>query len=58
MQKTEAIRCVDTANDPFEISLDKNVTRMAMHPAEGKQMAQIVRDIGALRRSLAQRGHS
>ena len=33
--KTEPIRCVvDTANDPFEISLDENVTRTAMHPAD------------------------
>lgn len=31
IKKTEAIRCViDTANDPFEISLDENVTRTAM----------------------------
>jgi ParB family chromosome partitioning protein len=35
IKKTEAIRCViDTANDPFEISLDENVTRTAMHPAD------------------------
>ena len=35
IKKTEAIRCViDTANDPFEISLDENVTRVAMHPAD------------------------
>jgi ParB family chromosome partitioning protein len=35
IRKTEAIRCViDTANDPFEISLDENVTRTAMHPAD------------------------
>ena len=33
--KTEPIRCViDTANDPFEISLDENVTRENMHPAD------------------------
>ena len=33
--KTDPIRCViDTANDPFEISLDENVTRTAMHPAD------------------------
>lgn len=33
--KTEAIRCVlDTANDPEEISLDENVTRANMHPAD------------------------
>mgnify|MGYP001404354835 CR=1 FL=1 len=35
IKKTEPIRCViDTANDPFEISLDENVTRTAMHPAD------------------------
>jgi len=35
IRKTEPIRCViDTANDPFEISLDENVTRAAMHPAD------------------------
>lgn len=35
IKKAEAIRCViDTANDPFEISLDENVTRTAMHPAD------------------------
>lgn len=33
--KAELIRCViDTANDPNEISLDENVTREAMHPAD------------------------
>lgn len=35
IKKSEPIRCViDTANDPFEISLDENVTRAAMHPAD------------------------
>lgn len=35
IKKAEPIRCViDTANDPFEISLDENVTRAAMHPAD------------------------
>jgi ParB family transcriptional regulator, chromosome partitioning protein len=35
IKKSEPIRCViDTANDPFEISLDENVTRTAMHPAD------------------------
>ena len=35
IRKTEPVRCViDTANDPFEISLDENVTRAAMHPAD------------------------
>lgn len=33
--KGEPIRCVlDTANDPQEISLDENITREAMHPAD------------------------
>lgn len=33
--KTELMRCViDTVNDPAEISLDENVTREAMHPAD------------------------
>ncbi|MGV2052491.1 ParB/RepB/Spo0J family partition protein [Agrobacterium sp. 22-209-1] len=35
IRKTEAIRCViDTANDPFEISLDENVTRTSLSPAD------------------------
>ena len=35
IKKTELIRCViDTANDPHEISLDENVTRENMHPAD------------------------
>ncbi|HVI53180.1 MAG TPA: ParB/Srx family N-terminal domain-containing protein [Candidatus Sulfotelmatobacter sp.] len=35
IKKTEAIRCVlDTVNDAAEISLDENVTREAMHPAD------------------------
>lgn len=35
VKKTEPIRCVvDTANDPHEISLDENVTRENMHPAD------------------------
>ncbi|MBU1538376.1 MAG: ParB N-terminal domain-containing protein [Alphaproteobacteria bacterium] len=35
IKKTEPIRCViDTANDAYEISLDENVTRFAMHPAD------------------------
>ncbi|WP_027168850.1 ParB/Srx family N-terminal domain-containing protein [Mesorhizobium sp. WSM3224] len=35
IKKTEPIRCiVDTKNDPHEISLDENVTREAMHPAD------------------------
>ncbi|MEK9282684.1 ParB/RepB/Spo0J family partition protein [Bradyrhizobium sp. ISRA442] len=35
IKKTEPIRCViDTANDAFEISLDENITREDMHPAD------------------------
>lgn len=35
IKKSEPIRCVvDTTNDPHEISLDENVTRENMHPAD------------------------
>jgi len=35
IKKTEPIRCIiDTANDPHEISLDENVTRENMPPAD------------------------
>jgi ParB family chromosome partitioning protein len=35
IKKTEPVRCVvDTMNDPHEISLDENVTRENMHPAD------------------------
>ncbi|AYM83956.1 hypothetical protein At12D1_40740 [Agrobacterium tumefaciens] len=35
IKKTEAIRCViDTTNDPFEISLDENVSRTNLSPAD------------------------
>ena len=35
IKKTEPVRCVlDTENDAHEISLDENVTREAMHPAD------------------------
>jgi ParB family chromosome partitioning protein len=35
LAKTEPIRCLlDADNDAFEISLDENVTRFAMHPAD------------------------
>lgn len=35
IKKTEPVRCVvDTANDPFEISLDENISRTDMHPAD------------------------
>ncbi len=35
IKKSEPVRCVvDLTNDPHEISLDENVTRSAMHPAD------------------------
>jgi len=35
IRKSEAVRCwLDTQNDPSEISLDENVTRTPMHPAD------------------------
>lgn len=35
IKKSEPIRCrLDTENDPAEVSLDENVTREAMHPAD------------------------
>lgn len=35
LARTELIRCLlDADNDAFEISLDENVTRFAMHPAD------------------------
>lgn len=35
IKKSELVRCwLDTANDPSEISLDENVTRTPMHPAD------------------------
>ena len=35
IKKTQAVRCVvDLAHDPHEISLDENVTRSDMHPAD------------------------
>ncbi len=35
IKRTEPVRCViDTANDPAEISLDENVTREDLHPAD------------------------
>ena len=35
IKKSEPVRCwLDTQNDPSEISLDENVTRTPMHPAD------------------------
>ena len=54
--KSTAIRCLlDTSNDPLEISLDENVTRFAMHPADqferfrdlAEQRGWSAEDIGA-----------
>lgn len=45
IRKTEPIRCViDTANDPHEISLDENVTRENMHPADQFEAFQKLAD--------------
>jgi len=50
IKKTEPVRCVvDLANDPHEISLDENVTRAGMHPAD---------QFEAFRRLAEERGHS
>jgi ParB family chromosome partitioning protein len=49
IKKTEPVRCViDTANDPHEISLDENVTRENMHPAD---------QFDAFRRLAEERGY-
>lgn len=50
IKKTEPVRCVvDLANDPHEISLDENVTRTSMHPAD---------QFEAFRRLAEERGFS
>lgn len=48
IKKTEAIRCViDTANDPFEISLDENVSRTNLLPADQfEAFLQLAQDRG------------
>lgn len=44
IRKTEPVRCViDTLNDPSEISLDENVSRTDMHPAD---QFEAFRDLG------------
>ncbi|MDP3746641.1 MAG: ParB/RepB/Spo0J family partition protein [Phenylobacterium sp.] len=44
IRKTEPVRCViDTQNDPSEISLDENVSRTDMHPAD---QFEAFRDLG------------
>lgn len=56
IKKTEPVRCVvDLSNDPHEISLDENVTRAGMHPADqfeafrrlGDERGLSAEDIGA-----------
>ncbi|WP_176597274.1 ParB/Srx family N-terminal domain-containing protein [Sphingobium sp. 15-1] len=48
IRKSEAIRCwLDTQNDPAEVSLDENVTRTPMHPADQfERFAELSRDKG------------
>lgn len=48
IKKTEPIRCViDTANDAAEISLDENVTRENLHPAdEFERFRELAEDRG------------
>ena len=48
IKKSEAVRCwLDTQNDPAEVSLDENVTRTPMHPADQfERFAELSRDRG------------
>lgn len=48
IKKSEPVRCwLDTANDPAEISLDENVTRTPMHPADQfERFAELSNDRG------------
>jgi ParB family transcriptional regulator, chromosome partitioning protein len=48
IKKSELVRCwLDTANDPAEISLDENVTRTPMHPADQfERFAELSNDKG------------
>ncbi len=48
MKKTHPVRCwLDTENDPSEISLDENVTRTPMHPADQfERFAELSNDKG------------
>lgn len=48
IKKSEAVRCwLDTQNDPAEISLDENVTRTPMHPADQfERFAELSNDKG------------
>ena len=48
MRKSHPVRCwLDTVNDPSEISLDENVTRTPMHPADQfERFAELSNDKG------------
>lgn len=48
IKKSEPVRCwLDTSNDPAEVSLDENVTRTPMHPADQfERFAELSRDKG------------
>lgn len=48
IKKTQAVRCwLDTENDPSEISLDENITRENMHPADQfERFHELSRDKG------------
>jgi ParB family chromosome partitioning protein len=48
IRKSEPVRCwLDTQNDPSEVSLDENVTRTPMHPADQfERFAELSRDRG------------
>jgi len=48
INKSEPVRCwLDTVNDPAEISLDENVTRTPMHPADQfERFAELSNDKG------------
>ena len=48
IRKSEPVRCwLDTENDPAEVSLDENVTRTPMHPADQfERFAELSRDKG------------
>jgi len=48
IKKSEPVRCwLDTANDPAEVSLDENVTRTPMHPADQfERFAELSNDKG------------
>jgi len=56
IKKTEPVRCVlDTENDAHEISLDENVTREAMHPADQFEAFKALIDAGQGHEDVAAR---